>query len=231
MLAAFGALALMQVLTAEAGLSFGLKVLMLGHRLVLAVVAIALFANAGDTLCNAIAPRAIDFVTEFILLLVLTFSALHHRFATQGRAMASLVTVVFFWGIALPGTWALGCIWLASTLALSTLTLYAVERAGMKVMRNCLIFARKRGGADLAAEHSINTIVRGLWGHCRAAREHHPIAVDRLRRPGGPISDFQSAWCKQSRRCSGRSRRFCCCKDAGDTRSHKDRPGASGLRG
>jgi peptidoglycan/LPS O-acetylase OafA/YrhL len=56
--------------------------------------------------------------------------------------MASMVVVVFYWGIPLPGLWALGLIWLASVLLLSTATLFLVEFTGMRIMRRLVRRAR-----------------------------------------------------------------------------------------
>lgn len=90
LLAAFGALYLMQIVTPEAGIHSGLQVLMLGHRVVLAIVSIALFANAGDTIYSNTAPRPIDFFVEFVLLMVLTLSAVRHKFTPQLRRRETL---------------------------------------------------------------------------------------------------------------------------------------------
>jgi len=89
LVAALGALWLMQVATSDAGIRSGLAWIKLCHRMTLAVVAIVLFANAGETLYNGSAPRPVDFVTQFVLVLVIVFSGWRHTLVTRDRRRSS----------------------------------------------------------------------------------------------------------------------------------------------
>lgn len=72
---------MMQRVTSGAGFYSYLGIVKLGHRLVLAVLAVALVANAGFTTDSQTAPRFIDLVTQFLFLLVLVISAVRHSMA------------------------------------------------------------------------------------------------------------------------------------------------------
>jgi len=85
LLAAFGALWLMQVTTPEAGFCNGLAWLKLGHRLAFAAVSFTLFANALETLANETSPRPWDFITEFALVMVIVFSGVRHVLVVRAR--------------------------------------------------------------------------------------------------------------------------------------------------
>lgn len=90
--ASFGALWLMQRVTADAGWCSQLALVKLGHRASLTVVAIVMFASAAYTVETNTSPRPVDFAVEAILVMVLCLSAVRHTLAVKQReARASAV--------------------------------------------------------------------------------------------------------------------------------------------
>lgn len=78
-IASLGTIWIMQIVTHEAGWRSFLEIIKGCHRLALAILALALFANAGATLYEGTQPRPIDFAAQLALLLVIVFSAVRHR--------------------------------------------------------------------------------------------------------------------------------------------------------
>lgn len=74
---------MMQRVTAGAGFYSVLGLVKLGHRAVLASLAVALVANAGFTADSQTAPRLVDLVTQSVFLVVLVLSAVRHSMAPQ----------------------------------------------------------------------------------------------------------------------------------------------------
>lgn len=86
LVSAFGALWMMQRTTADAGFSGSLPLIKLGHRAISAIASVTMFAAAMDTLYYDTEPRLVDFVVQFVLVSVLTFSALRHMAAAPTQS-------------------------------------------------------------------------------------------------------------------------------------------------
>lgn len=117
-------------------------------------------AQIGTVVClvlyTALRPYGADWLLAIVLLPLLTLAALEpstvvsrivssRPFAFLGRIsygvyllhvpLASLMSLVFLWGIKLPNLFVFGLVWLALVLISATLTLYLVERPGMWLIR------------------------------------------------------------------------------------------------